>query len=331
MNSSSVPTYAAHAGARRAGRAGGAGSAGARRRRRLPSSHCRSASSSAVPGCHGTRRRVREVGDHHEVAVAALPGATWRSRRRCSCRRRRRAGSCSPRCRARARRRGSSRACSRLPCSRPCMSVIMTSTVSTAPAATSARSSSTVSAGVRLMAALSSPALPDREWSGSACLPWRPRPQVRKPRSRADVPSQCSSMAPSRVRRVAGEDRLDDLGVLRRRSGRCCGAAPGSRRAARPRAAARRPRRPAAGRTRPGRRSSGAAASRRRGAHGRRGPSAARGGLQRGPVGRRQLARRSQRGRARLDHPAEVERVVQALAHRPGDLDGVLAPATSPP
>ena len=62
------------------------------------------------------------------------PTRRWRSPRRCSCRRRRRAGSCSPRCRGPRRGRRSSCPCSRLPCRRPCMSVKATTTVSISPA-----------------------------------------------------------------------------------------------------------------------------------------------------------------------------------------------------
>ena len=59
------------------------------------------------------------VGDELHVAVALLPRGDRCSRRPCSCRRRRPAGSCSPRCRARARRRGSSGRAAACPAAAP--------------------------------------------------------------------------------------------------------------------------------------------------------------------------------------------------------------------
>ena len=116
--------------ARPAGRAGAAGSGAATRRPARRRATATSASSSAVPGCHGHAAQRGQVGRHDEVAVAALP------------RRDRVAvdgvhldvdgeqvvaalGAVLER-----RRRGSTRASSRLPCSRPCMSMIATTTVS---------------------------------------------------------------------------------------------------------------------------------------------------------------------------------------------------------
>ena len=139
MNSSSVPASASSR-ARRAGRAGA---------RRI----WRGEATTGEPSCHcevgQAQRRARratgrgaacEVGLHLEVAVAALPRATSRSRRPCSSRRRRRAGSCRPRRRARATSSRKCARCSRLPCRRPCMSVSASRTVSTSPLRTAVRS-----------------------------------------------------------------------------------------------------------------------------------------------------------------------------------------------
>ncbi len=62
------------------------------------SSSTRSQSTSAVFSSHGTRRSVDRSGTHAEVAVALLPVRELGSRAAASCRRRRRAGSCRPRC-----------------------------------------------------------------------------------------------------------------------------------------------------------------------------------------------------------------------------------------
>ena len=86
-----------------------------------------------MPGCHGTGAQRVEVRHHLEVAVAELPRRHRVAARPCSCRRRRRAGSCSPPRRARRPRPGSARAVRRLPCSRPCMSVNASRTVSIEP------------------------------------------------------------------------------------------------------------------------------------------------------------------------------------------------------
>ena len=126
--------------ARPAGRAGGAGSGAARRRRAPPSSQSMSARHIAVPSCQGTRRSVARSGMHHEVAVAALPRRHRRSRDRCPCRRRRRAGSCRPRRRASTTSSRKWGAVRRLPWRRPCMSASASSTVSISPVSTSERS-----------------------------------------------------------------------------------------------------------------------------------------------------------------------------------------------
>ena len=115
--------------ARPAGPAGGAGSGGARRR------------PGARPATRGRRRRARSARARARGAAWPCPAGRRSRRTRCpttpsrspargSCRRRRSAGSSSPRLRAsRSRRRRTARA-GALPISRPCMSVITSSTVS---------------------------------------------------------------------------------------------------------------------------------------------------------------------------------------------------------
>ena len=115
-NSSSVPACAVNPRSA-AGRAGGAGSAGARPRRR-PSSSTRSASSSAVPGCQGTRRSVARSGRRTKSPYPRSQ-TTSRIRRRCSCRRPRPAGSCRPPRRAPPPRRGSTARAAACPATAP--------------------------------------------------------------------------------------------------------------------------------------------------------------------------------------------------------------------
>ena len=88
----------------------------------------------------------RHVGPDVEVAVALLPARDRVARAPGPSPSRARAGSCSPPPRARRPSpRGRTRRGARLPISRPCMSVNATTTVSIAPASTSARSSSKLS------------------------------------------------------------------------------------------------------------------------------------------------------------------------------------------
>ncbi len=92
----------------------------------------------------GHRPQRVEVGLHREVAVAASTTRPSRSPRRCSCRRRRRAGSCSPRRRSRAPRRGSGGRSAACPGAGPPCRRSRAATVSTVPSATACLSSSTV-------------------------------------------------------------------------------------------------------------------------------------------------------------------------------------------
>ena len=94
--------------------------------------------------CPGAREQAqgRQVGRHARSRRSRSPTTTSRSRRRCSCRRPRRAGSCRPRSPSVTTSSRKYRAEQRLPCRRPCMSVMATTTVSTLPSSTSAFSRS---------------------------------------------------------------------------------------------------------------------------------------------------------------------------------------------
>ena len=142
----------------------------------LPSPHCRSTRHIAVAGCQGTGRSVDEVRLHLEVPVAALPGGHRVARRRCSCRRRRPAGSCSASAPWAATSSRKWRAVRRLPCNRPCMSVSATRTVSTAPSRTWASSSSRVMAREGTVGAPLRQATGCPTWIASPC--WSPTPSA---------------------------------------------------------------------------------------------------------------------------------------------------------